>query len=157
MVKVNASGSSSSPFGGPEPGTHFAEIAECTLKHSKPSEKSPSGEDYFSVKLILPDSAGEYLCHDNLMLGGGGATMGIAKLKTLGFFRRGEEEDIEPHQLVGKRVWVTVGNETYDGKTRLKVISTFRPEFKCGWEAEGNRKREAPPATFDPAVDDTPF
>ena len=76
-----------------------------------------------------------------------------AKLKALGF--DSNRDDIDCTDLVGRKAWVNVDTEEYQGKKRLRVVTEFNP-FACGYWPETSPPDGASKATA-PIDDDTPF
>jgi hypothetical protein len=138
-----------------EPGVYLAEVKDSLLKHS-----SKNGDQYFGVELESSglDGMKKRLCQDVLMLEGKGASMGVAKLRALGFFEDGTAQDIDAHELVGKRCWVRVDWQHYEDrktgerKKSLKPYASFQP-FDCGYYHESHPPEDAASAI---AIDD-PF
>lgn len=141
--------------GGFLPGVYLAEVANAEEKRSK------SGDAYFNLRLDSSSLDGETrcLCYDIVMCQGKGAGIGLAKLKALGF--DSTRDAIEPSDLKGRRVWVNVDWDEYEGKKRLKIVTEFNP-FECGMWAENDPPEGATSSVFEPTaepvnVDDTPF
>lgn len=119
------------------PGDYLVRVSQCELKKSK-----TSGAQLFNVRLVAEQLTGEpTLCFDTIMLEGKGASIGCAKLEALGFDR---DSEMEAADLVGRRAWVRVKLEEYQGKTNLKVATTFEPTFECGYWPEDERPGELP-------------
>lgn len=119
-----------------EPGVYLAEVASCELKTSKKNQQ------YFNVELVTVEGAKrEPLCWDVFMLEGKGAGVGIAKMQAFGFFKDDVPEQVEAHNLVGKRAWVRVAWNTYtdsrtgETKRNLKPVTSFDP-FDSGFYIE---------------------
>jgi len=98
------------------------------------------------------DAPDQFLCFDVVMMAGNGRGLGQAKLLALGF--DGTEDEIRAEDVVGRRAWVRVDWQSYkdkDGRAQrsLKVVSTFEPDFSCGYFSE-----DEPPATASSAVAD---
>lgn len=123
-----------------EPGIYLAVVKGCDEKKSK-----KNGTPYFNLRLH-DDETGELLCWDTAMLDGNGKGIGIAKLKALGFFQSDEPERVDAEDVIGRRAWVRVAWDTYEGKTRLKVETRMEPDFDLGYWPEG----EMPPEAADP-------
>lgn len=142
MVKVNWTETLSNDF---KPGYHLAEVKKCAEK------KSAAGDPYFNVELYSMGMFGAegLICFDIIMLDGKGRGLGQAKLKALGFSDK--NSDLAPEDLVGRRAWVKVYHDTYEGKQRLKVESVFEPTFSCGYWPEASPPEGAVAAK---AVDD---
>jgi len=143
-MRVDATPESFSEFG---PGIYLAEVKACEVRHT--SEKTGS-HPYYNVRLHDGAFAGDggLIAFDNILLAGRGRSIGIAKLKALGFEEvMGDDGkpfiDVEPEDLVGRRVWVMVGEDEYGGKVRLKVLTEFEPKFSCGYWHEKHPPEEA--------------
>lgn len=119
-------------FGVPQPGYHLVTVGEAK------EGRSQKGDAYLNLRLDVKD--GERLCYDILMCQGKGLSIGLAKLKALGV-KEGSPR-INPQELVGRRVWVYTDFEEYQGKTSLKVKTTFQP-FSCGYWNEASPPPEA--------------
>ena len=143
-----------------EPGVYLADVADAELRHTR-----DKGEANFNVKLTVN---GKTLAYDTLMLEGKGARFGIPKLRAMGFFRDGQAQEVHAVHLIGKRIWVRVGWQEYQGKKNLKPVSVFQPHFDCGYYPESNPPADAADPVFIPEeastgsaqrgpVDDTPF
>lgn len=133
------------------PGTYSIEVVKSVEKLSK-----NGGAPYFEAELLALDF-GKTLCFDILMLAGKGAGIGVTKLRALGFTE--ERDEIAAGELIGRRAFVAVGDDEYDGKVRLKVDINAEGS-KCGYwpedeKPEGVLLPGAPGQTED--VDDTPF
>ena len=134
-----------------EPGVHLVEVIDAEHRHGQ------SGDPLFGIKLEGTGLSGtkSTLCRDVIMLAGKGLGIGVAKLKALGFFADGEPEDVQAHQLVGRRCWVRVDWQRYkdrNGENRkgLKPVGSFDP-FDCGYYPEG----EPPEDVSDPLFPET--
>ena len=133
------------------PGLHLVTVEAAEEKRSK------GGDAYFNLRLSTSTFEGKTatLCFDILMVQGGGAGIGLAKLKALGF--DSAREVISPEDIVGRRAWVNVDVDEYEGKKRLKVVTEFNP-FACGYWPE-----TAPPDGVDTPIaplgkdEDIPF
>lgn len=95
------------------PGVDLWEIMECK------EDKSRSGDKMLRMKFFRVRAPSDHM-YDNIMLAGGGWGIGKAKLSTL--VASDFKGDLDPLDLVGKRVWISTGVETYQGKDRLKVM-----------------------------------
>lgn len=128
-----------------EAGIYNVEVADAEEK------TSAAGNSYFNIRL-KDIGSGKSLCFDILMLNGKGIRIGLAKLSRLGFVP-GEDNEIVAAQLIGKRAWVSVKNDTYEGKTRL-VVDINAKTSGCGYWTEAE-----PPVTepSDSLVDEAPF
>lgn len=117
-------------------GWQMARVGNCEMK------KSSKGDRYYNVALETP--GGDFLCYDVLMLEGPGNGIGFAKLFALGAAEDlGDEVRFDTaEEIIGKRAWVYVGTETWQGKRRRKVDIA---EGNAGYLAE----HETPP-TDDP-------
>lgn len=126
------------------PGIYHVEVADSEER------TSARGDTYFSVRLKEMES-GNSLCFDNLMLTGNGLRIGLAKLSRLGF-KKEQDEDIVAAQLIGRRAYVCVKEETYEGTTRLTV------DIKAKTSACGYWSEENPPAERNSTgLEDAPF
>lgn len=153
--------------GTPEPGTYFAEVAIATMKTSS------KGDPMLSLRLIHVETR-KVLAFDNIMLGGGGKNMGLAKLYDgLGVPRlpsmRVETTDMDVLvnglAMKGRRLAVRLKHEM-DNKNQLRAVVDIRASspFKCGMLNEdaaraagliGEAAPPAPGATVSP--EDVPF
>lgn len=111
-----------------QPGTYEVEI---TQSEEKTSEK---GNKMWMLTLrALAFNC--KLCHDNLMLPpNSGANISKAKLSALGF-KDEELKTVEAGHLLGKRTWVTVKHEEYNGRKSLRVDIGAKGS-KAGYWAE---------------------
>lgn len=128
-----------------QPGNYRVEITESKETTSK------NGNAMWELTLRALDFNCK-LCHDRLMLGGGGVNITAAKLSALGFEKGA---DVEAGHLLGKRCWVTVKETPASGeyKRRLDVDISVKGS-KCGYWAEAPGTVVAPVA---PVADDVPF
>lgn len=133
------------------PGTYLVTVKECKEGISK------KGDAFFNVRLNTESFDGREttLCFDILMMEGKGAGIGLAKLQALGIPKG--TADVSAQDLIGRRAWVNVDSQTYDGKTHLKVYTTFDP-FELGYWPES----EPPDGVSEPSVsikpdEDVPF
>lgn len=143
-MKIDWNASSSGGYG---PGLHLVMVGKAEEKRSK------KGDAYFNLRLDTESFDGNKgtLCFDVVMVQGGGAGIGLAKLKALGFDNA--RDVIEPEDIQGRRAWVNVDFEWYDGKKRLKVVTNFEPTFTCGYWPE-NEKPEGYSMARAPVSDD---
>jgi hypothetical protein len=151
MVQVNMGNEGEGGFDLQPEGDYLAEVQGCEEK------TSGKGDPMFSVKLKrVGDSA--FLCYDVLMLGGAGWGIGRNKLICLGFPAEGDL-NIEAAELIGRRVYVSLKEEEYDGKTKLKV-DIYRDGWKAGMWPHNDAAAGPPPGMelddFDKPGDD-PF
>ena len=136
-MKIDASNDFESDF---DEGVILGEVKNCEVKHSK-----KNGDPYFNVHWHDAGAfgAGKFVCFDIVMLAGKGRTIGIAKLKALGFQEVKDEAsgkyviNADAVDLIGRRAWLNLGWEEFeraDGTTgrSLKVRTEFEPTFKSG-------------------------
>lgn len=128
-----------------EPGVYLAEVADAELRRTR-----SKGEENFNVKLTID---GKLLAYDTLMLEGKGARFGIPKLRAMGFFQGNKAEEVQSGQLIGKRIWVRVAWQEYEGKKSLKPVSVFQPTFDCGYYPESRPPTDAADPVFMPDND----
>jgi hypothetical protein len=96
------------------PGIYRCELRGCTEK------MSANGNAMFAVKLHALDIPGHpLLAFDNIMLSGKGRYFGTRKLAALGFSQT--QTEIQAYELEGRPFYAAVIEESYQGKTRLKV------------------------------------
>lgn len=125
----------------PTAGVHYAEVKESKVK------KSESGNTMFSIVLYRVDD-GAKLCYDNILLTGAGRGIGMQKLKGLGVPEG--TTSLDAADLIGRRCFVAVKSDTYNGKTRLAVDIAQGP-FKGLWlESAPPEGFSATPASADP-------
>jgi len=130
-----------------KPGVYLAKIRECTYKFAK-----TSGTPMLSLVLDASDF-GRKLCHDNIMLGGGGWGIGKGKLKCLGYDESMKE--LDPVDLIGKYVFVAVKEREYNGQKQLEVDIK---QGKAGYWAENDPPQGVlSPNEPAPSKDDVPF
>ena len=133
-----------------KPGIYFARIRSCEEKQTK-----TDGTPMFAL-VIDADDFNRKLCHDNILCGGGGLGMGKAKLSCLGFGR--QNPDIDPSELVGKRFYVAVKMDNYNGQDRLAVDVK---QGKAGYWPEKDPPIQGVitpgPAPLPPIVEESPF
>ena len=137
MAKMNWS----QDDGSLKPGVYLAAVKDATEKTSK------NGDPYFSLLLQATDF-GKKLCHDTLMLAGGGWGIGKAKLSVLGFK---DEPEINAYDLVGRTCYVAVKEGEYNGQKKLEV------DIRRG---KGGYFELAPDGVLTPApptAEETPF
>ena len=111
------------------PGRYLVEIEDASEKTSK------AGDAYFNLRLKAV-GFGKVLCFDVVMLAGKGRGIGYAKLKALGVTEK--DEQLAAAELIGRRAYVEVESEEYDGKTRLSV-SIGAEDSLCGYWDENDR------------------
>lgn len=113
--------------------------------------QSASGNAYFSLRLEDLES-GRTLCFDIIMLEGKGLRIGLAKLSRLGF-KPGDDDELVAAQLIGRRGYVSVAEETWKEEKRLKVDISAKTS-SCGYWSE-----EEPPQEFqtDNSEEKPPF
>ena len=136
-------------------GWHKARVSDCQAKVAK-----SSGDAYYN--LSLETLAGDFIAYDVAMLEGKGNGIGIAKLLALGAAK--DEGDCYEYdsagQLRGRRAWVYVTHEEYEGKTRCKVDIR---QGKCGYLPEDQQPPDVaaggdaggPPDDGAPPYDDS--
>ena len=103
-------------------GVYIAEIEGCNEK------VSPSSNDRYLNVRLRDEKTKRFLCFDVIMLTGKGKDIGFTKLTQLGINDTGGE--LTAASLVGKRVYVYLKHEPYNGKVRAKVDIR---KFKCGY------------------------
>lgn len=135
-------------------GTYLVEVQEASEKNSK-----ASGDPYFELKLRAVDH-GRLLCYDIAMLAGKGRGIGMGKLEALGI-EPGTPELIAG-DLIGKRAYAAVTEESYKGTPRLRVdinadtsICGYWPEDETPPSVNHGEPQEAAVAEEDD--DDIPF
>ncbi len=131
------------------PGIYLARVGKCREAVSK------GGDAMLVLEWetdILGKPAGP-LCWDFLMMEGKGASMGCAKLLKLGFPKGAE---VKPEDVQGRRAYVRVGLQEYNGKQGLKVLTTFDP-FECGYWSESENPEGVASATAPIDDEDIPF
>ena len=106
-----------------EPGRYHVEVTNALEKRSQAGD--------LMWRLTLQDLSSRNTVDDVVMLEGAGKGMGIGKLSALGITR--EMLPVEAHQLVGRRVFVTVKHETYqdrsgNDKIRAKVDGMYEQD-----------------------------
>ncbi|MEK9737011.1 MAG: hypothetical protein VW239_06790, partial [Candidatus Nanopelagicales bacterium] len=94
-------------------GVYLAEVREAEKTISK------KGNKMYKLRLVAPAFAGKALCYEYLTVDGPGAGIGLKKLRLLGF----SESDGTPQtrDMLGRRCYVSVSPEAYNGKVSLKV------------------------------------
>ena len=119
---------------GPVPGTYLARVKSAI------SKKSGAGSEMFSVELA--DAATDQkLCHDFIMLEGGGAALGRQKLLALGIPASFKAE-IMAAELVGRLAYVALIEREYtDNKGVLR--KNLSPDINDG--AAGYWPSASPP------------
>ena len=114
--------------------------------------KSRAGDAMFKMKYKRVSDPSAHI-YDNVMLAGGGWGIGKQKLAALGVANDFKGE-IDPLDFVGKRVWISTGVSTWEGKDNLKPITEglkmagYQPEEMV---PEGHTLPEPPKA------DEVPF
>jgi len=126
MVRIDWESYSEPDFGdGPlGPGVYRVEVSDCVERTSK------AGDKYFNVKMKDLDS-GKIVCFDPVMLEGKGASIGLCKLSRLGF-EPTEDFEIVAAQVIGKRAYIGVEADEYQGTKRLKVDIGYKGS-SCGY------------------------
>jgi len=125
------------------PGVYHVKVSSCEERTSK------AGNVYFSVRLTQLEGD-KTVAFDTIMLSGKGVPMGLAKLTALGFIP-GDKEELLAAELLGKKAFVAVKNDEYEGKTRL-VVDINASGSKCGYWDEEN-----PPEAAANLDIETPF
>jgi len=131
-----------------EPGTYHVEVLTAEERTSR------KGDTYFNVGLGAIDFGGRRLCYDNIMLEGGGRSMGQAKLVALGI-EKGTPE-VHPDSLIGLRAYAFVSIEEFNGKKRLSV--DISRGSHCGYWLESEKENIEDLHTVDGFTpDESPF
>ena len=122
-------------FSLPEPGWYHVQVSNAELKQGPKSM-------YFSIRLGEIDS-NRGIAFDNIMVTGGGAGIGVSKMKALGIVPGSE---VEPHDLDGMRAWVYIVWGKYtgkDGNPKTKtVVDTRATGTHCGYLSEDEYKEK---------------
>jgi len=135
--------------GMPEEGKHVdAVIADATLK------RSHAGDQMVNV-CIAKDGSKEILVYDNIMLGGKGLGIGLAKLQAIGLAVRDDDgwdvEDVEA--WAGQRCFtVHIKHGEFNGRKRAEV-DFDAPNFGYEKQEPGNDDERTAPDEDD----DIPF
>lgn len=124
------------------PGIYLAEIT-----HAKEERSKTAGTLMWSVVWKAVDFNTK-LCHDRMMMEGGGAKITAARLSVLLPGR--DEADVG--DLIGLRAWLAVVQTEYQGAKKLEVDINAKGS-RCGYFAEEPAGVKKP----DPAADATPF
>lgn len=160
-MRIDASPTNKNDFG---PGVYLADIKGCEVKHSQ-----RTGDPYFNVSWHDAGAfgAGKFICFDIIMLAGKGRSIGLAKLKVLGFEEcvddGGPAIEAEPQDLIGRRAWIRIGWDEYktsDGTVHrnLKVKTEFEPKFSSGYTNEKTPPEDANDGSTVPILEeDVPF
>lgn len=142
------------------PGRYLAEVGtKAEVRMSKKTE-----HPYFNVPFLAVDFGNAFLCYDVIMLDGKGRGMGQKKLEALGFDKG--VPSIESSDLIGRRVYVEVTEDEWNGKIRLQVDAGSSPY--CGYWPESENPGEVREPSDSAAInmgldidtnpdDDTPF
>lgn len=110
------------------PGNYAVEIT-----HAEEVQAKTSGARMWNVTL-KSISFGCKLCHDRMMVEGGGINITAAKLSALGFEKG---EDVEAGHLLGKRTWVTVKDVPASGEYQRKLeVDISAKGSNCGYWKE---------------------
>jgi hypothetical protein len=122
-------------FSLPEPGWYHVEVGKAELKQGPKAQ-------YFACRLgEVGTNRG--IAFDNIMVTGGGAGMGISKMKCLGI---PPGADVEAEDLNGRRAWVYILQEKYtgkDGRQKMKtVVDTRATGTHCGYLSEDEYKEK---------------
>lgn len=134
-------------------GTYHVEVLEAEDQVAK-----TSGSRMIRLILVEPDTDGQVVCYDRLMIEGGG--MGITKKKLQALGINLDAADFDSQDLIGRRFHVAVkfGKPNDQGKRFLEVDIAAKGS-KCGYWSEA----EPPPPRVvdgDPSTwpkDDAPF
>ncbi len=94
------------------PGVDLWKIIKCEPVQSR------AGDPMLKVKFARVSDPQEHI-YDNIMLAGGG--WGIGKQKLGALLEANFKGDLDPLDLVGKRLWLYTVVDTYKGKDNLKV------------------------------------
>ncbi len=95
------------------PGTDLWEVIEAK------EGKSSKGDAMLKLKLARVSDPQDHL-FENIMLAGAG--WGIGKKKLGALVPAGFKGDLDPLDLIGRRLWVSTGVETFEGQDRLRVM-----------------------------------
>lgn len=95
------------------PGVDLWEIKEAR------EDKSTKGDPMLSLKLFRVSNPADHI-YDTIMLAGAGWPVGKKKLGAL--VPAGFNGDLDPLDLIGRRLWASTGIETYQGRDRLRVL-----------------------------------
>ncbi len=129
-----------------KPGVDLWEIMKASV------EKSRNGDDMIKLKMFRVRSPEDHL-YDNIMLAGGG--WGIGKKKLGALLKEGFNAELDPLDLIGKNIWVSLGIEAYKGKDRLKVLID---ELKfAGFQPEDQVPAGCKAPEPTPSADEVPF
>ena len=127
----------------PEEGVYLLEVKDAQTKTAR------SGSAMISVQYKMRDR--DVTVWDNIMLEGGGWKIGKPKLAALGV-PSDFKGNLNPLDLVGKRVWAALKRDTYDGRDRMSVdINKLK---YCGLQPESMMPEGA---SMGEAVGETPF
>ena len=129
------------------PGIYHVEV------ESAEERTSASGNGYFSVRLKDMES-NKTVCFDIIMLQGKGIGIGLQKLMALGFSK--EDSEIVAAELMGRRAFVALKQETYEGQKRLAVDISAKGS-SVGYWTEDNPPQEMTPGESDVNDLNAPF
>lgn len=129
------------------PGTDLWEIKEAK------DETSSKGDAMINLKLFRVSNPSDHL-YDIVMLAGAGWPVGKKKLGAL--IPPGFNGNLDLLTLIGRRLWVSTGVETYNGRDRLKVlIADLRHAgFQVAADVPPGRALPVDPV---PGTDEVPF
>lgn len=111
MVRINMNAPTGREL---TPGVDLWEIVKCEAKQAR------SGAQMLKIEFSRVSRPADRV-FDNVMLEGPGWPLGQQKLVALGV-PMDFNDDLDPLQLLNKRVWLSTGIETYEGKNSLKVL-----------------------------------
>ena len=94
------------------------------------------------------------VCFDIIMLQGKGIGIGLQKLMALGFSK--EDSEIVAAELMGRRAFVALKQETYEGQKRLAVDISAKGS-SVGYWTEDNPPQEMTPGESDVNDLNAPF
>lgn len=98
------------------PGRHHVEVDDVQEAKSK-----SSGQKMWRVRLKV--LGGMDTLTDVIMHEGGGLKMSVAKLQALGV--RKEMLPLEGHMLIGRRAYINVTHELYQGEMQAKIVGPY--------------------------------
>lgn len=127
------------------PGTDLWAIKSCE------EGKSSKGDAMLTLKLARVSNPGDHI-YDTIMLAGAGWPVGKRKLGAL--LPAGFKGEFDVLELIGRRLWLSTGIESYQGRDRLRVLIA---DLKfAGMQPEGM----VPPGCAlpaEPEAESTPF
>ena len=127
MAIFNDTKADSGAGGKLKPGRYLVEVDDAIEKESKKGDPMI----LLSLKAI---KTGKFCAYDNIMLDGGGAGIGKAKLSGFGIAVKNGDE-VTAKKLIGKRALAHLKEEVYEGKTKLAV--DIEQGEHCGYDIEG--------------------